>query len=110
MDKIPLKPVRDSTNRGAGKLPNKVSFAQSKETFDTPDQVMLLSCNRPKRGLLKASMEFFHLRNVVTKLFSQFRSGLDDVGLGEQPNHLATHQNTVFSNHPVCTAPYQRLM
>jgi hypothetical protein len=31
-------------------------------------------------------MEFLHLRNVVTKLFSQFRSGLDDVGLGEQPN------------------------
>ncbi len=71
---------------------------------------MLLSCNRPKRGLLKASMEFFHLRNVVTKLFSQFRSGLDDVGLGEQPNHLATDQKVVCSNHAGCIAHYQRLM
>jgi hypothetical protein len=63
---------------------------------------MLLSCNRPKRGLLKASMEFLHLRNVVTKLFSQFRSGLDDIGLGEQPNHLATDQKVVCSNHAGC--------
>src|ERR1700757_2360646 len=56
----------------------KSMVAQSKETFDAPDQVMLLGCHWPKRGSLKASQEFLPLRNVVTELFRQLVSVIDD--------------------------------